>query len=33
MLKEHASEIVAECAANDLMLDVELDNVGYLTCI
>jgi hypothetical protein len=29
----HACEIVADCAAKELMLDVELNYMGYLTCI
>jgi hypothetical protein len=33
MLKELASEIVAEVAKNELMLDVEVHHIGYLTCI
>ncbi|KAF1851016.1 uncharacterized protein K460DRAFT_412639 [Cucurbitaria berberidis CBS 394.84] len=32
LLKKHASGIVEELAANELMLDVEANHVGYLTC-
>jgi hypothetical protein len=32
MLKEYASEIVADLAKNELMLPVEAHKIGYLTC-
>ena len=32
LLKEHASEYVKDLAKNELMLDVEANNVSYLTC-
>jgi hypothetical protein len=33
MLKDHASRIVREVTGNELVLDVEESNVGYLTCM
>jgi hypothetical protein len=32
LLKDHAAEIVAELAVNELMIDPDGNGVGYLTC-
>lgn len=33
LLKSHSSEYVAELAKSELMLDVEVNDIGHLTCI